>query len=219
MKMLSPPHPVPYSRPAKRFRIMNGLCAGHTNFLLLKAGKDSGMQFFQWRANAEKIHLKFFIMKTISTIFSAAIVLLSVSCMDQEVLPSQKSGLNSPATDNETSMNGRESVRPAYYEGDLFNVNMMELSEEAGEAIIANNEALNEIYAYNDLDDPQDFISIIDAVPGDGMNPLWLQFLIVFNPGFEPHQFTSEEEVEAAAENGEITLVNTEEVYRCSVVK
>jgi hypothetical protein len=58
------------------------------------------------------------------------------------------------------------------------------------------------------------------AIQGDGFNPLWLQVLIVSNPGFTPHQFVSDVEVEAAAAgvNPEITLVVTDEVYRCSVV-
>jgi hypothetical protein len=116
--------------------------------------------------------------------------------------------------------NGAAGQRPVYHDGQLFTVNMKELSEQAAASIIANNTGLNEIYATNDLDDPQDFLSVIDAVPGSGMNPLWHQILIVFNPGFTPHQFTSEDEVEAAAAgpNPEITLIETDEVYRCSVV-
>jgi hypothetical protein len=49
---------------------------------------------------------------------------------------------------------------------------------------------------------------------------LWHQVLIVFNEGFAPHQFVSEAQVLAAAAgaNPEITLVETDEVYRCSVV-
>ena len=50
---------------------------------------------------------------------------------------------------------------------------------------------------------------MIDAIQGDGFNPLWHQNLIVFNQGFTPHQFTSDEEVLAAAAgpNPEITIV------------
>ena len=72
---------------------------------------------------------------------------------------------------------------------------LVELSDVAAAKIIANNTSTNVIYAYNDLDDPQDFNSIIDAIPTDGFNPLWLQKLIVFNPGFTPHQFFSDDEV------------------------
>ena len=109
---------------------------------------------------------------------------------------------------------------PAYYEGDLFTVNMMELSETASASIIAQNPSLNEIYTTKDLDEEQEFNPVIDAIQGEGFNPLWRQILIVFNPGLTPHQFTSEEQIEAAAAgaNPEIHLVETDEVYRCSVV-
>jgi len=119
-----------------------------------------------------------------------------------------------------SSENGRASARPVYYDGQLVTVNMVELSDDAAAQIIASNTSTNIIYASNDLDEPQDFNSVIDAIPTDGFNPLWLQKLIVFNPGFTPHQFFSDEEVLAAASGPapEITLVNTGEIYRCSVI-
>jgi len=116
------------------------------------------------------------------------------------------------------NVNGRGGARSVYYDAKLLTVNMVELS--ASEVLIAGNKSTNKIYASNDLDDPQDFNSVIDAIPTDGFNPLWQQFLIVFNPGFTPHQFFSDEEVEdaAAGQSPEITLVNTGEIYRCSVI-
>ena len=118
------------------------------------------------------------------------------------------------------SMNGAAGQMPAFYDGDLFIVNMKELPDGASESLIGKNTSVNEIYASNDLDEEQDFVPVIDAIQGDGFNPLWRQVLIVFNEGFTPHQFVSDEEVEAAAAgaNPEITLVETDEVYRCSVV-
>jgi hypothetical protein len=115
---------------------------------------------------------------------------------------------------------GAAGQMPAFYQGDLFTVNMNELPEHASASTIAHNGSINEIYATNDLDDEQDFFPVIDAIQGEDFNPLWLQNLIVFNPGFTPHQFTSEDEVLAAAAgpNLEITIVVTDEVYRCSVV-
>jgi hypothetical protein len=120
----------------------------------------------------------------------------------------------------QASVNGAGGQMPAYYDGQLFTVNMKEQSEPANAAIIGENQNLNEIYASNDLDEEQDFIPVINAIQGEGFNPLWHQILIVFNEGFTPHQFVSEDEIEAAAEgrNPEITLVETDEVYRCSVV-
>jgi hypothetical protein len=116
--------------------------------------------------------------------------------------------------------NGAAGQMPAYHDGQLFTVNMKEMPDKASDSTIEKNPSLNEIYASNDLDQEQDFIPVIDAIQGDGFNPLWRQILIVFNPGFTPHQFFSEEQIEAAAAGShpEITLVPTDEVYRCSVV-
>ena len=127
-------------------------------------------------------------------------------------------GHTSGASAVKGSVNGAAGQRPAYYEGDLFTVNMKELPASA--SIIAKNQSFNEIYASNDLDEEQDFISVINAIQGEGFNPLWHQNLIVFNPGFTPHQFVSEGAIKAAAEgpNPEISIVVTDEVYRCSVV-
>jgi hypothetical protein len=116
------------------------------------------------------------------------------------------------------STNGAAGQMPAYYDGELFTVNMKEMPNS--DPLLEHNPSVNEIYASNDLDDEQDFIPVIDAIQGEGFNPLWQQILIVFNEGFTPHQFFSEEELQEAAggDNPEITLVETDEVYRCSVV-
>jgi hypothetical protein len=118
------------------------------------------------------------------------------------------------------SVNGAAGQMPAYFEGQLFTINIKQQSDNASASLIGKNASINEIYASNDLDEEQDFIPVINAIQGEGFNPLWRQNLIVFNAGFTPHQFVSEAEVLAAAAgpNPEITLVKTNEVYRCSVV-
>jgi len=115
--------------------------------------------------------------------------------------------------------NGAASQRPVFYEGRLVTVNMFEVPAADG-SLLDRNQNVNTIYASNDLDDEQDFNSVIDAIQGEGFNPLWHQVLIVFNPGSTPHQFVSEDDVLAAAAGAhpEITLVSTDEVYRCSIV-
>ena len=117
------------------------------------------------------------------------------------------------------SPNGAASQRPVFYEGKQVTVNMFEVP--SSETLLDHNKSTNTIYASNDLDDEQDFLSVIDAIQGEGFNPLWQQVLIVFNDGSTPHQFTSEDEVLAAAAGAdpEITLVPTDEVYRCSIVR
>jgi len=147
-------------------------------------------------------------------------VLVISSCSKTSLTESRPQSIVSATNAAASSENGRENARPVYYDGKLVTVNMVELSDDAAEKIIANNTNANIIYASNDLDEPQDFNSVINAIPTDGFNPLWLQKLIVFNPGFTPHQFFSDDEVVDAASgpNPEITLVNTGEIYRCSVI-
>jgi hypothetical protein len=115
--------------------------------------------------------------------------------------------------------NGAGGQRPVFYEGRLVTVNMFEVPAAEG-SLLDMNQSVNTIYATNDLDEEQDFNSVIDAIQGEGFNPLWHQVLIVFNQGSTPHQFTSEAQVLAAAAGAhpEITLVSTDEVYRCSIV-
>jgi hypothetical protein len=62
------------------------------------------------------------------------------------------------------------------------------------------------------------FVSVLDAIQGDGFNPLWQEVQVVFNAGQTPHQLTSDTDILAAAANGVITLMPTTDVYRCSVV-
>jgi hypothetical protein len=110
---------------------------------------------------------------------------------------------------------GRATQIPAFYDGTQVTINIFEV--ESSQTLIAKNKSVNDIYVTNDLDEEQDFAPVIDAIQGDGFNPLWHQMLIVFNT-IPPQQFVSEDEVEAAAAAGEITLVDTGEVYICAVV-
>jgi hypothetical protein len=117
------------------------------------------------------------------------------------------------------STNGAGGQMPAYYDGKLFTVNMKEMPAGASAALLTpNHQSVNMIFATNDLDEEQDFVPVIDAIQGDGFNPLWQQVLIDFT-GIAPQQFTSDEDVLAAAAAGQITLDFTDEVYRCSVVR
>ena len=111
---------------------------------------------------------------------------------------------------------GKATHIPAFYDGNQVTINIFEVP--SSETLLASNKSLNTIYVTNDLDEEQDFAPVIDAIHGDGFNPLWHQVLIVFNAGFVPHQFLSDDEVLAAEAAGEITLVETDEVYVCAVV-
>jgi hypothetical protein len=88
------------------------------------------------------------------------------------------------ASASEGSMNGAAGQMPAFYDGELFTVNMKEMPDNASDSLRGSNMSINTIYASNDLDEEQEFTPVIDAIQGDGFNPLWDQVLIVFNEGF-----------------------------------
>jgi hypothetical protein len=116
---------------------------------------------------------------------------------------------------------GVSTEMPAYYDSTIFNIFFAQFSPNAAKNLIAHNSGLNFIYqSDNGLPNNQPFISVIDAIPGDGMNPVWREVQIVFNQGFTPHQLYSDNEVlaDASGPNPEITLDSTDEVYWCPVV-
>ena len=117
------------------------------------------------------------------------------------------------------SANGRASVIPAYYDAALFKIQFVEFSPAAEKALLAHNASLNFIYQSDaGLPGGQPFISVIDAIPGDGFNPIWEEVQITFTVGHTPRQLFSDDEIDEAVDAGEITLTHTGEVYWCPVV-
>src|SRR5262245_60533493 len=76
--------------------------------------------------------------------------------------------------------NGAAGEIPAFFAGRSVTINVKELSDTASASIIAHHKDLRTIYVTNDLDEPQDFAPVINAVPTQGMNALWLQVKIEF---------------------------------------
>jgi hypothetical protein len=117
------------------------------------------------------------------------------------------------------NLNGRAGSMPAIYDGELFTVNFKEMPAKATASLLAHNGSVNVIYTSDDtLPDGSHFVAVLDAIQGDGFNPLWLEIEIKFNPGHTPHQLMSDDEVEEAFQSGEIDLDSELEVYRCSVI-
>ena len=109
----------------------------------------------------------------------------------------------------------------AFYDGQLFTINFKQEPSASEQALIAHNGSINTIYMCDTCEGQiagADFTSVLDAIQGDGFNPLWQEVQISFNPGHAPVQLTSDTAIEAAATAGVITLTPTTEVYRCSVV-
>lgn len=120
---------------------------------------------------------------------------------------------------NAASSKGVASEIPAYYDHTLLTIQFVEFSAKAEQSLLQHNQSLNFIYQSDPgLPGGQPFISVIDAVPGDGFNPVWEEVQITFTDGHTPRQLYSDDEVAAAAASGEITLTFTGEVYWCPVV-
>ena len=118
-----------------------------------------------------------------------------------------------------SSPNGSAGQMPAYYDDQLFTINFKELPPKAEKSVLQHNKSINTIYMCDQCEASGFmFVSVLDAIQGDGFNPLWNEVQIAFNPGFPIRQLTSDTDVAAAAASGEITLTPTTEVYRCSVV-
>ena len=115
------------------------------------------------------------------------------------------------------SANGSAGEMPAVYDGQPLVINFKEQPANAEESLIAHNRSINVIYTSEELlPGEQPFVAVIDAIQGDGFNPLWQEVEIHFIS--EPRQFLSDDEILQAASAGEISLDVTDEVYRCSVV-
>jgi hypothetical protein len=114
---------------------------------------------------------------------------------------------------------GAASEIPAYYDHQLFTIQFVEFSANAERTLLRHNKNINLIYQSDaGLPGGQPFVSVIDAVPGDGFNPLWLEIQVNFTPGHTPRQLFSDDEIANAFEAGEITLESTGELYWCPVV-
>mgnify|MGYP003346324677 CR=1 FL=1 len=117
------------------------------------------------------------------------------------------------------SGNGKFSEIPAYYDHELFTIQFVEFSDAAADSLRQHNKSINLIYQSDPgLPGGEPFISVIDAVPGDGFNPVWIEVQINFTAGHAPRQLFSDDEIVDAAVAGEITLEVTDEVYWCPVV-
>src|SRR5262245_8429744 len=103
-------------------------------------------------------------MKNATTLIAASAVILGMSCSKTEQVQPP-----STTTLTEKSQGAGHAIpnQQAYYDDELFTINLMELSEHAAASILAHNQGVNEIYASEDLDDPQTFHPVIDAIPGD----------------------------------------------------
>ena len=110
--------------------------------------------------------------------------------------------------------NGSGGDMPSFYDGQLFTINFKLLKPD-----LHKNPSFNTIYQCDSCAaSGLNFVSVLDAIQGDGFNPIWEEVQINFTPGNPVQQLTSDTDILAAAAQGIITLTDTDEFYRCSMV-
>ena len=116
--------------------------------------------------------------------------------------------------------NGPPELITAIYDGEDFTITLTHMPENATASLLEHNKSINNIYVVENSEEEEEdldaFTPVIDAIQGDGFNPLWQEVRIIF-PG-EPFQLFSDDEILTAADEGLIQLEPQQEVYRCSVI-
>jgi hypothetical protein len=113
---------------------------------------------------------------------------------------------------------GVSSAMPAYYDHQLFTINLFQLTT-AQATLLSKNGQTNTIYMSDaGLPGGQPFVAVLDAIQADGFNPLWAEVQVKFTTGNVPTQLFSDNDILAAATAGIVTLTPTGEMYRCSVI-
>jgi hypothetical protein len=122
-----------------------------------------------------------------------------------------------------SASNGIAGSVQTFYDGRLQTINFKIMPTQAETSLLAHNKSINIIYESTNPATGQPFTTVINALPapgeGPGFNPLWVVVNINFtSSSFAPQQFTSDNDILAAAAAGQITLVPTNVVYRGSVL-
>jgi hypothetical protein len=156
-------------------------------------------------------------MKTIFNLALVGIILLA-GCNKSGVAPAatnSKASMNLNTKNNLSSTNGSAGITNIYYDGQLFMMNLKPFTDQPASTLLAHNQSINILY------EADGFVTVTDAIQADGYNPVWQEVDIVFNNGVTPHQFLSDNDVLAAASgpNATITLVPTNEIYRCDILQ
>ena len=133
-------------------------------------------------------------------------------------MPSNASASSASAT-TQSNANGVGGSMPAFYDGELFTINFKEEPPSAESALIAHNGSINTIYMSDQCEAAGHmFTAVLDAIQGDGFNPLWQEVQVVFPNTASCKQFTSDNDILAAKAAGTVTLQPTSELYRCAVI-
>jgi hypothetical protein len=157
-------------------------------------------------------------MKTLSITTAIFAVMVGVSCSDPET------GSITTAQQNAQDVQ-RLSLVPqtptsqveltSYFQSQPFNVLLTRLSKPVSALLLDSEEPIHKIFSVADLSNPQPFNPVLGTIVNRGLNMYCMSYLIIFNDGVAPRQLYSTTDIEHAMANGEIVLINTEQIYSC----
>ncbi len=120
---------------------------------------------------------------------------------------------------------GKPKVVTALYDANEFRITLTEMPENATEVLLAHNGSINHIYVVENSEEEEEdleaFTPVIDAIQGDGFNPLWQEVRVIFTDPASTQQslgLFSDNDIADANTAGTISLDPQQEVYRCSVL-
>lgn len=120
---------------------------------------------------------------------------------------------------------GKPQVITALYDANEFQITLTEMPENATEALLAHNKSINHIYVVEDSEEDEEdleaFTPVLDAIQGDGFNPLWQEVRVIFTDPASTQQslgLFSDNDIADANTAGTISLQPQQEIYRCSVI-
>jgi hypothetical protein len=111
------------------------------------------------------------------------------------------------------SPNGAAGQMSAWYDCEMFTINF------AAVKLDPSHSQVNIIYFQPNSFPVLDQITggEVPTAPKNGFNPLWLKKVVVL-PAGSTLAFCRDDDIKTAFDNGEIGLINTGQVFRCSVV-
>ncbi len=120
---------------------------------------------------------------------------------------------------------GKPEVIQAYYDEKLFDITLTHMPDNATESLLEHNKSINTIYVVENSEEEEEdlevFTPVIDAIQGDGFNPLWQEVRVIFTDPASTQQslgLLSDTAIADANEAGTISLAPQQEIYRCSVI-
>lgn len=157
-------------------------------------------------------------MKTLSITIALVAVMVGVSCSDSEtgtITTVQKNVQDDQRHSSVPTTNLALSDLRAYYDETVFRINLIRLSRLSSAAAFDSGMPICKIFTVAELSQPQPFHLVLDSNNNGAPFVYCLAHLIKFENDAPPRQFYSMSSIEDAIDSGEITVENTERLYKC----